>query len=84
MLLLVLYAEKVMAQEGTETDDVADQKTESHDNQGRQQGGSHLQRQAVVTAQLLAVGHQETGQEEVMEQIDVERTGADKLKGGEP
>ena len=83
MLLIpfVLNAEEIMTQEGTEADEVTGQQRETQDDEGDGKNHPELYELTVEGFQPIGIRQQETGQEEVVEQIDVQRSGADILQG---
>jgi hypothetical protein len=83
MLLIpfILNAEEIMTQEGTEADEVTGQQREAQDDEGNGKNHPELNELAAVGFQVIGIRQQETGQEEVVEQIDVQRSGADILQG---
>ena len=70
-----------MPQEGTEADEVAGQQRETQDNEGDGKNHPELNELTVEGFQAIGIRQQETGQEEVVEQIDVQGSGADILQG---
>ena len=70
-----------MTQEGAEADEVAGQQRETQDNEGDGKNHPELNELTVEGFQAIGIRQQETGQEEVVEQIDVQGSGADILQG---
>lgn len=70
-----------MAQEGTETDDVTGQQTESQHNEGDAHDDQELHQMTVAGTQLISIGHQETGQEEIVQQINIQGSSTYILQG---
>ena len=70
-----------MTQEGAEADEIAGQQRETQDNEGDGKNHPELNELTVESFQPIGIRLQETGQEEVVEQIDVQRSGADILQG---
>ena len=69
-----------MTQEGTEADEVAGQQCKAQDDKGDGKNRQELNKLTVESFQAIGIRQQETGQEEVVEQIDVQGTGADILQ----
>ena len=69
-----------MTQEGAEADEVAGQQRETQDNEGDGKNHPELNELTVEGFQAIGIRQQETGQEEVVEQIDVQGSGADILQ----
>ena len=69
-----------MTQEGTEADEVTGQQREAQDDEGNGKNHPELYELIVEGFQPIGIRQQETGQEEVVEQIDVQRSGADILQ----
>jgi hypothetical protein len=82
MLLIpfILNAEEIMTQEGTEADEVTGQQREAQDDEGDGKNHPELYELTVEGFQPIGIRLQETGQEEVVEQIDVQGSGADILQ----
>ena len=76
-----LNAEEIMTQEGTEADEVTGQQREAQDDEGDGKNHPKLNELTVESFQPICIRLQETGQEEVVEQIDVQGSGADILQG---
>ena len=70
-----------MTQEGAEADEIAGQQRETQDNEGDGKNHPELNELTVEGFQAIGIRQQETGQEEVVEQIDVQGSGADILQG---
>ena len=70
-----------MTQEGAEADEVAGQQRETQDNEGDGKNHPELNELTVEGFQAIGIRQQETGQEEVVEQIDVQGSSADILQG---
>ena len=70
-----------MTQEGAEADEVAGQQRETQDDERDGKNHPELYELTVEGFQPIGIRQQETGQEEVVEQIDVQRSGADILQG---
>ena len=70
-----------MTQEGTEADEVTGQQREAQDDEGNGKNHPELYELIVEGFQPIGIRQQETRQEEVVEQIDVQRSGADILQG---
>ena len=70
-----------MSQERAEADEVAGQQREAQDDEGNGKNHPKLNELTVESFQPIGIRLQETGEEEVVEQIDVQGTGADKLQG---
>ena len=70
-----------MTQEGTEADEVTGQQREAQDDEGNGKNHPELYELIVEGFQPIGIRQQETGQEEVVEQIDVQCSGADILQG---
>ena len=83
MLLIpfILNAEEIMTQEGTEADEVTGQHREAQDDEGNGKNHPELYELIVEGFQPIGIRQQETGQEEVVEQIDVQGSGTDVLQG---
>jgi len=79
--LFYFHAEEIMTQEGTEADEVTGQQREAQDDEGDGKNHPELYELTVEGFQPIGIRQQETGQEEVVEQIDVQRSGADILQG---
>ena len=69
-----------MTQEGAEADEVTGQQREAQDDEGDGKNYPELYELIVEGFQPIGIRQQETGQEEVVEQIDVQRSGADILQ----
>ena len=69
-----------MTQEGTEADEVTGQQRETQDDEGNGKNHPELYELIVEGFQPIGIRQQETRQEEVVEQIDVQRSGADILQ----
>ena len=69
-----------MTQEGTEADEVTGQQREAQDDEGDGKNHPELDELTVEGFQPIGIRQQETGQEEVVEQIDVQGSGADILQ----
>lgn len=69
-----------MTQERAEADEVADQQREAQDDEGDGKNHPKLNELTVEGFQAIGIKQQETRQEEVVEQIDVQRSGADILQ----
>ena len=67
-----------MAQEWAEAEDVADQQAEEQYNQGYRHNGQKLD-SAIVGMKLRTVNHQESGQEEIVKQVNVQSSGTYEL-----
>jgi hypothetical protein len=82
MLLIpfILNAEEIMTQEWAEADEVTGQQRETQDDEGDGKNHPELYELTVEGFQPIGIRQQETGQEEVVEQIDVQRSGADILQ----
>ena len=70
-----------MTQEGAEADEVAGQQRETKDDDGNGKNHPELYELTVEGFQPIGIRQQETGQEEVVKQIDVQGSGADILQG---
>lgn len=70
-----------MTQEGAEADEVAGQQRETQDNEGDGKNHPELNELTVEGFQAIGIRQQKTGQEEVVEQIDVQGSSADILQG---
>ena len=70
-----------MTQEGTEADEVTGQQREAQDDEGDGKNHPELYELTVEVFQPIGIRQQETGQEEVVEQIDVQGPGSDILQG---
>ena len=70
-----------MTQKGTEADEITGQQRETQDDEGNGKNHPELYELIVEGFQPIGIRQQETGQEEVVEQIDVQRSGADILQG---
>lgn len=79
--LFQFHTEEIMTQEGTEADEVTGQQREAQDDEGDGKNHPELNELAAVGFQVIGIRQQETRQEEVVEQIDVQRSGADILQG---
>jgi len=79
--LFYFHAEEIMTQEGTEADEVTGQQREAQDDEGDGKNHPKLYELTVEGFQPIGIRQQETGQEEVVEQIDVQGSGADILQG---
>ena len=79
--LFYFHAEEIMTQEGAEADEVTGQQREAQDDEGNGKNHPELYELTVEGFQPIGIRQQETGQEEVVEQIDVQRSGADILQG---
>ena len=69
-----------MTQEGAEADEVAGQQRETKDDDGNGKNHPKLYELTVEGFQAIGIRQQETGQEEVVEQIDVQGSSADILQ----
>ena len=69
-----------MTQERAEADEVAGQQRETQDDEGDGKNHQELNELTVEGFQAIGIRQQETGQEEVVEQIDVQGSGADILQ----
>ena len=69
-----------MTQERTEADEVTGQQRETQDDEGDGKNHPELYELIVEGFQPIGIRQQETGQEEVVEQIDVQGSGADILQ----
>ena len=81
LILFILNAEEIMTQEGAEADEVTGQQREAQDDEGNGKNHPELYELIVEGFQPIGIRQQETRQEEVVEQIDVQRSGADILQG---
>ena len=70
-----------MTQKGAEADEIAGQQGEAQDDEGDGKNHPELNELTVEGSQVIGIRLQETGQEEVVEQIDVQGSGADILQG---
>ena len=70
-----------MTQEGAEADEIAGQQREAQDEKGDGKNHPELNELTVEGFQAIGIRLQETGQEKVVEQIDVQGSGADILQG---
>ena len=70
-----------MTQEGTEADEVTGQQRETQDDEGDGNNYPELYELTVEGFQPIGIRQQETGQEEVVEQINIQGSGADILQG---
>ena len=70
-----------MTQEGAEADEIAGQQCEAYDDEGDGKNHQELNELTVEGFQIIGIRLQETGQEKVVEQIDVQGSGADILQG---
>ena len=70
-----------MTQEGAEADEIAGQQCEAQDDEGDGKNHPELNELTVEGFQAIGIRQQETGQEEVVEHIDVQGSGADILQG---
>jgi hypothetical protein len=82
MLLIpfILNAEEIMTQEGTEADEVTGQQREAQDDEGNGKNHPELYELIVEGFQPIGIRQQETRQEEIVEQIDVQGSGTDVLQ----
>ena len=69
-----------MTQEGAEADEVAGRQREAKDDEGNGKNHPELYELTVEGFQAIGIRLQETGQEKVVEQIDVQGSGADILQ----
>lgn len=69
-----------MTQEGTEADEVTGQQRETQDDKSDGKNHTKLYELTVEGFQAIGIRQQKTGQEEVVEQIDVQGSGADILQ----
>ena len=69
-----------MTQEGAEADEVTGQQREAQDDEGNGKNHPELYELIVEGFQPIGIRQQETGQEEVVEQIDVQGSSADILQ----
>ena len=69
-----------MTQEGAEADEVAGRQREAKDDEGNGKNHPELYELTVEGFQAIGIWLQETRQEEVVEQIDVQGSGADILQ----
>ena len=69
-----------MTQEGTEADEVTGQQRETQDDKSDGKNHPKLYELTVEGFQAIGIRQQETGQEEVVEQIDVQGSSADILQ----
>jgi hypothetical protein len=83
MLLIpfILNAEEIMTQEGAEADEVTGQQREAQDDEGDGKNHPELYELIVEGFQPIGIRQQETRQEEVVEQINIQGSGADILQG---
>lgn len=70
-----------MTQEGAEADEVAGRQREAKDDEGNGENHPELYELTVEGFQAIGIRLQETRQEEIVEQIDVQGSGADILQG---
>ena len=80
-LPLIFHTEEIMSQEGAEADEVAGQQREAQDDEGEGKNHPKLNELIVEGFQAIGIRLKETGQEEVVEQINVQGSGADILQG---
>lgn len=78
--LTTIRTKQIMRQKRAYPKQAADQQTEGYNDKGNRHRNDKLQQWAVVSRQLPAIRKQETRQEEIMEQIDVQSTGTHKLQ----
>ena len=69
-----------MTQERAEADEIAGQQREGQDEEGDGKNHPELNKLAVEGFQAIGIRQQETGQEEVVEQIDVQGSSSDILQ----
>lgn len=79
--LFRFHTEEIMSQEGAEADEVTGQQREAQDDEGDGKNHPELNELAAVGFQVIGIRQQETGQEEIVEQIDVQGPGSDVLQG---
>ena len=79
--LFQFHTEEIMTQEGAEADEVTGQQRETQDDEGDGKNHPELYELIVEGFQPIGIRQQETRQEEIVEQIDVQRSGADILQG---
>lgn len=70
-----------MTQKGTEADEVTGQQREAQDDEGDGKNHPELYELTVEGFQVIGIRQQETRQEKVVEQIDVQGSGTDVLQG---
>ena len=78
--LFYFHAEEIMTQKGTEADEVTGQQRETQDDEGNGKNHPELYELTVEGFQPIGIRQQETGQEEVVEQINIQGSGADILQ----
>lgn len=79
--LFQFHTEEIMTQEGAEADEVTGQQRETQDDEGDGKNHPELYELTVEGFQPIGKRQQETGQEKVVEQIDVQGSGTDVLQG---
>ena len=70
-----------MTQKGTEADEVTGQQREAQDDEGNGKNHPELDELTVEGFQPIGIRQQETRQEKVVEQINIQGSGADILQG---
>lgn len=61
-----------MTQEGTEADDVACQQSNGQDDKCNGKDYQEFNKLTIVSSQLICIRYQETWQEEIVQQIDIQ------------
>ncbi len=80
-LPLIFHTEEIMSQEGAEADEIAGQQRETQDDEGDGKNYPELYELTVEVFQPIGIRQQETRQEKVVEQINIQGSGADILQG---
>ena len=78
--LFQFHTEEIMTQEGAEADEVTGQQRDAQDDEGDGKNHPELYELTVEGFQVIGIRQQETRQEEVVEQIDVQGSGTDVLQ----
>ena len=78
--MALLSAEEVLFQEWTDAEDLGGDDAEGDDNQGDGEGGSGIEDEVVTVQAEELTYHRQLWQEEIVEQIDVERATAYELQ----
>ena len=76
----LLSAEEVLFQERTDAEELGGDDAEGGDNQGDGEGGSGVEDEVVTIHTEELTHHRQLRQEEIVEQIDVERATAYELQ----
>ena len=71
-MLFVLHTEEVMTHEGAEADEVAGEETKGEDDDGKGEDNDELYHLTIEGLQAISIRQQESWQEEIVQQIDIQ------------